>query len=527
MASLSHEDLDSLFGDAEYQDELENEPQSVNKRSMIQFPRAAVLSQNVGTIAPFSVPSSTEHPHSSGHLSSPSILPTMSTVSEANLPIGKRSISPGPSPQSKRRRIDTEDPVFANKSKHVLANLGLAVGTSNTLTQAKLKSVAGLLAPSANTRRSASRASKVSKSSAVAHPNPLPVTSGTGTATDPVIISDEPPNQCPSKRTTRSQEAHTLLDALPVDPSDVLTQTLRTILKNPTTVPRGRSTVSRDTAIYLANGRFTGTPFLRLLRHLAGPTRRANPAMGLTLLKKLVEAMRATESAVPKPAPAGPSSTASTPMPVTPDTPSTTSFAPQDGSSLHYTAEKSFEPSLFSELDFSTMGFDGLSLPTIPEADPIAPADMVIDPELLALSNNPGFIQNPNIPQSLDNFEVDLAELFSALSPEPDGATPTKASMMMSEPLSADPSIDWNALTGIPFEDLLATWVPEEQCLPAAKLPQANAHVFPLPLPVRQPPVAPIASIPEQKTMQQASSSGTVRIPPRAEALALLEQARA
>ncbi|EUC54587.1 hypothetical protein RSOL_057840 [Rhizoctonia solani AG-3 Rhs1AP] len=249
--------------------------------------------------------------------------------------------------------------------------------------------------------------------------------------------------------------------------------------------------------------------------------------MGLTLLKKLVEAMRATESAVPKPAPAGPSSTASTPMPVTPDTPSTTSFAPQDGSSLHCAAEKSFEPSLFSELDFSTMGFDGLSLPTIPEADPIAPADMVIDPELLALSNNPGFIQNPNMPQSLDNFEVDLAELFSALSPEPDGATPTKASMMMSEPLSADPSIDWNALTGIPFEDLLATWVPEEQCLPAAKLPQVNAHVFPLPLPVGQPPVAPIASIPEQKTMQQASSSGTVRIPPRAEALALLEQARA
>ncbi|KAL5634870.1 hypothetical protein ACGC1H_002782 [Rhizoctonia solani] len=453
----------------------------------------------------------------------------MSVVSEAALPLGKRNASPGPSPQTKRRRIDTEDPVSANKSKNILTNLGLAVGTSDTLTQAKLKSVAGLLAPSANAPRSTSRAPKVNKSSAVAHPNPLPVTSGTGTATDPVIISDEPPNQSPSstKRTTRSQEAHLLLDALPNDPSDVLTQTLRKILKNPTTVPRGRSTVCRDTAVYLANGRLTGTPFLRLLRHLAGPTRRANPALGLTLLKKLVEAMRATEIAVSKPAPAGPSSAASTPMPVTPDTPSTTSFGPQDGSSFHYATEKSFEPSLFSEMDFSTMGFDSLSLPTIPEADPIAPADMVIDPELLALSNNPGFIQNANMPQSLDNFEVNLAELFGALPPESDGATPAKVSMTMPEPLSADPSIDWNALTGIPFEDLLATWVPEEQCLPAAKLPQASANIFPLPLPVVQPPVTPTAYIPDQKTKQQATSSGTVRIPARAEALALLEQARA
>ncbi|KAJ1307627.1 hypothetical protein OPQ81_001723 [Rhizoctonia solani] len=49
MASSSHEDhadLDSLFGDAEYQDGFESEPQVTHKRSMIQFPRAAVLSQN-------------------------------------------------------------------------------------------------------------------------------------------------------------------------------------------------------------------------------------------------------------------------------------------------------------------------------------------------------------------------------------------------------------------------------------------------------------------------------------------------
>ncbi|KDN44207.1 hypothetical protein RSAG8_05680, partial [Rhizoctonia solani AG-8 WAC10335] len=454
MASPSHEyhtDIDSLFGDAEYQDEPENEPQTIHKRSMIQFPRAAVLSQNVGTIAPSSVPSSTEHPHSSGHLSSPSTLPTMSAVSEAPLSHGKRNASPGPSPQTKRRRVDTEDPVSRNNPKKVLANLGLVAGTSSALAQAKLKTVASLLAPSANTPRSTSRAPKEKKSSAVAHPNSLPVTSGAGTATDPVVISDEPRNQSPpsapstgTKRTTRSQEAHILLDALPDDPSDVLTQTLRTILKNPTTVPRGRSTVSRDTAVYLANGRLTGTPFLRLLRHLAGRTRRTNPALGLTLLKKLVEAMRATENGASKPAPAGLSSADSTPMPVTPDTPSTALFAPQDGLSLHHAAEKLFEPSLFAEIDFSTMRLGALS--TIPEVDPIASADIVIDPELLALSSNTGFIQNSNMPQNLDNFEIDLAELFSALPPELDGTTSTNVSMTMSEPLPAEPSVDWNAL---------------------------------------------------------------------------------
>ncbi|CAE6479119.1 unnamed protein product, partial [Rhizoctonia solani] len=468
---------------------------------------------------------------SSGHLSSPSILPTTSIVSKAILPRGKRNASSEPSPQTKRRRIDTENPASANIPKNVLANLGLAVGT-NALTPAKLKSVAGLLAPSTNASRSTSRASKVKKSSATTHPNPIPVTSGTGTATDPVIISDEPPNQSSAKRATRSQEAHILLDALPDDPSDVLTQTLRTILKNPTTVPRGRSTVCRDTAIYLANGRLTGTPFLRLLRHLASPARRTNPALGPTLLKKLVEAMRATESAISKPAPAGPSSTASTPMPVTPGTPSTASFAPQGGSSVPYASEKSFEPSLFSDVDFATMELDALSLPTIPEADPIAPADIAIDPELLALSNNPEFMPNPSMSHSLGAFDVDLAELFGALPSEADGAIPTEVPMMVPEPLPTDPSIDWEALAGLRFEDLLATWTPEEQNLPAASLPQTSAHNFPLPLPVAplpvaQLPVAPIISVPDQKAKEQTSSSGTMRIPPRAEALALLEQARA
>ncbi|KAH7341682.1 hypothetical protein B0J17DRAFT_647507 [Rhizoctonia solani] len=532
MASPSHEDhsdLDSLFGDDEYQDEADNEPQTTHKRSMIQFPRAVVISQNVGTIAPSSVPSSTEHPHSSGHLSSHSILPAMSTVSEAPLPHGKRNASPVPSPQTKRRRVDTEVPVLTNNSQNILANLGLAVGTSNTLTQAKLKSVAGLLAPSANASRSTSRGPKGKKASTVAHPNLPSATLGTGTATDPVIISDELPSQSPSsvpstgtRRTTRSQEARILLDALPNDPSDVLTQTLRSILKNPTTVPRGRTSVARDTAVYLANGRLTGTPFLRLLRHLAGPTRRANPAGGLTLLKKLVEAMRATEEASSKSVPAGPSSAASTPMPTTPDTPSTALFAIQDGSSVQYVAEKPFEPSLFSDMDFSTMGLGALPLPTIAEVDPTTPADIAIDPELLALSNNPGYLQNSH-PQNVDNLEVDLTELFSALPPpELVGTTSTDASMSMFEPLPTEHSIDWNALT----EDLLATWVPEDQYLPPSNLPQIVNHVLPCPLPVGQQPAAPTVHVLDQGTKQQ-TPSGSMRIPTRAEAITLLEQAQA
>ncbi|CAE6461680.1 unnamed protein product [Rhizoctonia solani] len=532
MASSSHEDhsdLDSLFGDAEYQDEVDNEPQITHKRSMIQFPRAVVISQNVGTIAPSSVPSSTEHPHSSGHLSSHSILPAMSTVSEAPLPHGKRNASPAPSPQTKRRRVDTEAPVSTNTPKNILANLGLTVGTGNTLTQAKLKSVACLLAPSANASRGTPRGPKGKKASTVTHPNRPSATLGTGTAADPVIISDEPPNQSPSlapptgsRRTTRSQEAHILLDALPDDPSDVLTQTLRSILKNPTTVPRGRTSVARDTAVYLANGRLTGTPFLRLLRHLAGPTRRANPAVGLTLLKKLVEAMRATEDASSKSTPAGPSSAASTPMPATPDTPSTALFATQDGSNIQYVAEKPFEPSLFSDIDFSTMGLDALPLPTIVEADPIAPADIAIDPELLALSNNPSYLQNSST-QNVGGFEVDLAELFNALPPpELGGTSPTDASMSILEPFPTDPSIDWNALT----EDLLATWVPEDQCLPAVNLSQTGTHALPPPSPVGQQLVSSITSITYQGTKQQTPSR-TMRIPNRAEALALLEQAQA
>ncbi|KAJ1307625.1 hypothetical protein OPQ81_001722 [Rhizoctonia solani] len=450
----------------------------------------------------------------------------MSAVSGAPLPHGKRNTSPGPSPHKKRRRINADDPVSANNPKSVLANLGLAVGTSSTLTQAKLKSVAGLLAPSTNTTRNTPRGSRGKKPSSLAHPNPL-VTSGTGTATDPVIISDEPPSQSlssapltTSRRITRSQEAHILLDALPNDPSDVLSQTLRTILKNPTTVPRGRGSVSRDTAVYLANGRLTGTPFLRLLRYLAGPTRRANPALGLTLLKKLVEAMRATEDATSKSTPAASSSAASTPMPVTPDTPCTTSFAPQDGSTLQCTIEKPFEPSLFSEIDFSTMESSALALPPIPEVGPIVQTDIAIDPELLALSNNAGYIQN------LDNFEVDLAELFSALPPpEPEGTITTNASMPILEPF--DPSINWDALANVSFEDMLTTWAPEEQCIPAASVPQAGAHAFPAPPSAVRQPGVPIPSVSDQAPKQLTPSSGTVRIPTRAEALALIERAQA
>ncbi|CAE6379948.1 unnamed protein product [Rhizoctonia solani] len=456
----------------------------------------------------------------------------MNTVSKAPASNSKRNASPGPSPQTKRRRVDMEDHVSAGNPKNVLANLGLAVGTSNTLTQAKLKSVAGLLAPSTNATRNSSRGSKGNTNPPVCH-NTRPVTSGTGTATDPVIVSDEPPSQSSSsasststRRITRSQEAHILLDALPDDPSDVLTQTLRTILKTPTAIPRGRTSVSRDTAVYLANGRLTGTPFLRLLRHLASPARNTNPALGLTLLKKLVEAMRATEDATPKSAPAGPSSAASTPMPVTPDTPSTTTFAPHDGSSFHCPTEQLFEPSLFSEVESSAMGLGALPLPTITEVGPIAQMDIVIDPELLAISNNSGYLQSPIVSQNLGSFDVDLEELFRALPPASDEATPTNESVPILEPLPTDTSIDWGTLVSLPLEDLLAGWVPEEQPLPT-DLTQNNTHIFPMPMTSAQQTGPSACSVSEKGPKQQAHSSGTVRIPARADALALLERAHA
>ncbi|CAE6431972.1 unnamed protein product [Rhizoctonia solani] len=530
MASPSHEDhtdLESLFGDGEYQDEAESEPQATQKRSMIQFPRAAVLSQNVGTIAPSSVPSSTEHTHSSGRLSSHSISPAMSTVSKVYSHNNKRDASPGPGPQTKRRRVDMGGRASVDNRKSILENLGLAVGTTNTLTQAKLKSVAGLLAPPTNLPRHAPRSSK-GKVNLPVHSNAPTITSGTGTATDPVIIPDEPPSQLSStiplgatRRITRSQEAHILLNALPDDPSDVLTQTLRTILKTPTAIPRGRTSISRDTAVYLANGRLTGTPFLRLLRHLASPARSNNPALGLTLLKKLVEAMRATEDATSKSA----SSAASTPMPATPDTPTTTTFVPHDGSGLNCPTEQVFEPSLFSDVEASAMELGDLPPSTITEVDQTVPMDIVIDPELLALSSNPGYLQPPNASQNFDNFDVDLEELFRALPSGSDNTASTNEPMPMLEPLASDPSIDWGSLAGFPLEDLLAGWAPEEQLFPTDLI--QSGQTLSTPISGIQEPEQSTRSISEQELKQQATSAGTTRIPTRAEAAALLERARA
>ncbi|CEL55506.1 hypothetical protein RSOLAG1IB_01518 [Rhizoctonia solani AG-1 IB] len=495
MASSSHEDhtdLDSLFGDAEYQDDF---------LELLSYHKTH------------------------------SIPPTMSAVSQAHSYSSKRNASPGLSPQTKRRRVDIEDRVSADNPKSVLGNLGLAVGTGNTLTQAKLKSVAGLLAPPTNTPRNVSRPK--GKNNPLPCSSTRPVTSGTGTATDPVILSDEPPSQSPfptsstgTRRITRSQEARILLDALPDDPSDVLTQTLRTILKTPTAIPRGRTSVSRDTAVYLANGRLTGTPFLRLLRHLASPARSANPALGLALLKKLVEAMRATEDAASKSTPPGPSSAASTPMPTTPSTPSTATFAPHDGSSYHCPVEQVFEPSLFSEVESSTIGLGPLPLPTITEVDAVAQMDIVIDPELLALSNDPGYLQASNVCEDFDTFHVDLEELFRALPQGSGSAVPTNESVPMLEPLTTGPFIDWGTLVNLPIEGHLAGWPQQEHHL-ATDLIQTGVQTFPAPAPTTREPGLSTHPVHDQGLKQQGHSSGTVRIPARAEALALLERAHA
>ncbi|KAG8679036.1 hypothetical protein FRC08_017269, partial [Ceratobasidium sp. 394] len=111
--TLNHEDrsdLDSLFGDDEY-DELENDNQDPQPpRSVISFPRAAIVSQNVGTIAPFPVPSSSEH-HSSGCISSASIPLTRNSVEPHSRPEarGKRNASPRADQPSKKRRVESDD----------------------------------------------------------------------------------------------------------------------------------------------------------------------------------------------------------------------------------------------------------------------------------------------------------------------------------------------------------------------------------------------------------------------------------
>ncbi|KAG8688973.1 hypothetical protein FRC09_012634, partial [Ceratobasidium sp. 395] len=249
-----HSDIDSLFGDDEFYDEESRDTQT--PCPAISFPRAAAVSQNVGTIAPFPVPSSSEHT-SSGSISSASIPLTRNSVEPCLRPEarGKRNASPPAAQPNKKRRVESNDtassmnlrtarkpvgePIDLRRAVLQKRTLTLGSDASGLPTSAErapttevLQAARNLLAPRTGPSRSRHKATKPSR-------KPAPITavvSGTGSAVDPVVIPDDnsgsvsssvqiPSTQnaaqaSTSRRLTRSQEAHTLLEALPADPTD-------------------------------------------------------------------------------------------------------------------------------------------------------------------------------------------------------------------------------------------------------------------------------------------------------------------
>lgn len=569
-----HSDLDSLFGDGEVDDEQEENLQSVSHRSVISFPRAAITSQNVGTIAPSSVPISSEHPPSPGPVSSASMT-LASSVDEARSPPraqGKRAASPELNEPNKKRRVELapvvspdspsktsfgKSPLLRNCDilmiRPALDAFGIPRMGNQSLTAADLQSALGLFAPTTMPSQTIPPPPRIMSE--------VPAVSGTGSATDPVVISEDPsPSSVPAtstlgrssapRRPSRSQQAYAFLEALPTDPADVLSQTLRTILKTPTTVPHKGNTVSRDTVVFLVNGRQTGTPFMRLLRHLASPIKRKDKKAGLELLKKLVEAMRATEEAS-KAASAGRSSTSSTPMPVTPGTPSANSFAVPDSSRDVYSFEPTYETSLFSQPTYPFQSPGTFSSQSLGGQDKPPPTDIAIDPQLLAVSQDPGYLQSA--PVDLQGFDIDLAELFGALpTPVPDSSTPMShldasitpgiSNMPDSASGAKEASVTdvstWDDLTDVQLDTLLGSWLPHPSTQPAPVAPSAQPMMIESPLSnfLSQP-----THYPNLQTAPQPGPSGTskhaskqpgippggMRIPNRAEALVLLERARA
>ncbi|QRV75149.1 hypothetical protein RhiJN_03164 [Ceratobasidium sp. AG-Ba] len=521
-----HSDLDSLFGDGLSDNETQNLQPS---RAVISFPRVAVASQNVGTIAPSPVLSSSEH-HSSGSLSSASIPLTRDSVQ----PSSKRNAPPVADQPNKRRRVESDDSAsnkiraareLAGKpadlrravlQKRALTSgsdaFGLSGSTDRVARAEALQTVLGMLAPRTKPQ-ARSRAPKVINRT----DDSASGVSGTGTATDPVLIPDDTASSADatntkksgqpstSRRITRSQEAHALLEALPNDPKDILSQTLRTILKTPTTITHSRNTTPRDIATYLANGRHTGTPFLRLLRHLAGPNRLKDPKYGLEQLKKLVDGMRMTEVASKQTAMSSQPSTsaASTPMPATPNTPAVTSFPVSETSMTANPPELAFSPDLFSLPDFGFNPSIGTHLDlNKQQPDP----DIVIDPQLLAISQDQSYLQS--MQSDMQNVEFNLEELFGALPAPP---TPNP----LANPTDATDTINftWDDLPPIPLNS--DNWCPQS-VVPTPEPTIAVHRPFKHANQVTQ-------LVPKQADLPP----GGIRIPPKSEALALLERARA
>ncbi|KAG9120810.1 hypothetical protein FRC07_003548, partial [Ceratobasidium sp. 392] len=530
-----HSDLESLFGEDQSCDEHENDRQATRPPcSVISLPRAATVLQNVGTIAPFPVPVSSEH-HSSGCISSASIPLMRNSVEPQSRPEarGKRNASPQPGQSNKKRRVESDsapniktratkqlvgEPTDLRRAvlqKRTLTSgsdaSGLPTSTECVLAADALQAARNLLAPRTSTPRSRLKNTKGRRKTVPS----TTVASGTGSAADPVVIpgdttssaptlqSNQNPAQPTSRRLTRSQEAHALLEALPTDPTDVLSQTLRTILKTPTTISHSRNNTPRDIAVYLANGRFTGTPFLRLLRHLAGPDRLKDTKTGLEWLKKLVEAMRTMEEAS-KPAAPSQSSAASTPVPVTPDTPSVTSFPAAEPSTVLHPSGLGFEQDLFT---YSGVSFDvSASAPVDLSKQPQPSSDIVIDPQLLALDQNQ--IYSQTAPSDAPNLDLNLDGLLGALPPPPLPDSGLDLS-----------TIDMEGTAGA--MDLVG-W--EELC----NMPLDLDALCPMPTPsMFQRPFTSATQITQRVPKQSDLPPGGIRIPARTEALALLERARA
>ncbi|KAG8782279.1 hypothetical protein FRC12_020993 [Ceratobasidium sp. 428] len=529
-----HSDIDSLFGDDELDDEESQDTQT--PRPVISFPRAAAVSQNVGTIAPFPVPSSSEHT-SSGSISSASIPLTRNSVEPHSRPEarGKRNASPPAAQPNKKRRVESNDSASSmnlRTARKPVDASGLPTSAERVPTTEVLQAARNLLAPRTGPSRSRHKATKPSR-------KPAPITavvSGTGSAVDPVVIPDDnsgsvsssvqiPSTQnaaqaSTSRRLTRSQEAHTLLEALPADPTDVLSQTLRTILKTPTTISHSRNHTPRDIAVYLANGRYTGTPFLRLLRHLAGPNRLKDAKAGLEQLKKLVEAMRMTEEAS-KPVAASQSSAASTPMPVTPDTPSLTAFPAAETSTILHPSGLGFELDPFTYPGFS---FDTeVGAPVDINKTPQPPSDIVIDPQLLALEHDPSYTQP--VPNDAQGLDLSLDELLGALPPPP---IPVPGVDLPTGAIGSTEAMDligWDELCNLPLD--LDAW---------SSIPVSPTSVVPLVQPAVAPfqaaaqfqrPFTSATQITQRVPKQSDLPPGGIRVPTRTEASALLERARA
>ncbi|KAG8747290.1 hypothetical protein FRC10_001469 [Ceratobasidium sp. 414] len=555
--TLNHEDrsdLDSLFGDDEY-DELENDEQDFQPpRSVISFPRAAAVSQNVGTIAPFPVPSSSEH-HSSGYISSASIPLTRNSVEPRSRlgARGKRNASPRADQPSKKRRVESGDssssakirvakqlagePTDLRRAVRTLTSGSDAFGLPTPAERARpadaLQTALNLLAPRTTSVQNRSRALRGSRKTT---PSTTAI-SGTGSATDPVVIPDDnacststssqtpsaknPAQSLASRRLTRSQEAHALLESLPTDPTDILSQTLRTILKTPTTISHSRNSTPRDIAVYLANGRHTGTPFLRLLRHLVGPTRLKDTKTGVELLKKLVEAMRMTGEAS-KSVVASQSSAASTPTPVTPGMPSAVSFPIAEAAAAPYPSGYGLEPDLFTHPEFS---LDALvCAPVDLDKEPQPLSDIIIDPQLLALEQDPNYPQAA--PNDAQNFDFNFEELLGALPlpsfPVPGIDPPTNSTEYGAEAMDL---LGWDELSNIPLD--LDSWC----AVPTASMsvaPYTQPASTPLqPTVLSQRPFTSATQITQRVSKQSDLPPGGIRIPSRAEALALVERARA